>query len=123
MSKKKKKISLGLKVLIVFLFVVIIECCFQVFMKSNNDNKIAENNSNLISDNIVEEEIIPDVTITLTAIGDIMCHNSNYNDAYDSETGRYDFSYVFTDIKDYVQSADIAVGNLETTFAGVERGV
>ena len=71
----------------------------------------------------LEEIIIPeDITITLTAIGDIMCHNSNYNDAYDSAVGGYDFSYVFEDVKEYIESADIAIGNLETTFAGKDRG-
>ena len=49
-----------------------------------------------------------------------MCHNSNYNDAYSN--GIYDFSYVFADITEQIQSADIAVGNLETTFAGAARG-
>ena len=36
-----------------------------------------------------------DVTFTLSAIGDIMCHNTQYNDAYNSDTNTYDFSYVF----------------------------
>ena len=61
-----------------------------------------------------------DINIKMTVIGDIMCHNSQYKDAYDGST--YDFSYVFDDIKNYISSADIAVGNLETTFAGKERG-
>lgn len=51
-----------------------------------------------------------------------MCHNSQYKDAYDSKNNTYDFSYVFSDIKEYISSADIAIGNLETTFAGKERG-
>ena len=63
-----------------------------------------------------------DIHITMTAIGDIMCHNSQYKDAYNSNTGTYDFSYVFTDINEYVNSADISIGNLETTFAGKEKG-
>ena len=74
-----------------------------------------------------EEEEIPeppkeDINIKFTAIGDIMCHNTQYNDAYDSKTGSYDFSYVFSDIKTYIDSADIAIGNLETTFAGKDKG-
>ena len=63
-----------------------------------------------------------DTHFTMSVIGDIMCHNSQYKDAYVSATGTYDFSYVFEDIKDYVSNADIAIGNLETTFAGKERG-
>ncbi len=47
-----------------------------------------------------------------------MCHSSNINDAHDASTDKYDFSYVFDDVKTYLTSADITVGNLETTFAG-----
>ena len=67
-----------------------------------------------------EPEIInPDITITLSAIGDIMCHNTQFKDAYSNNT--YDFSYVFSDISNFISEADIAIGNLETTFAGADK--
>lgn len=69
---------------------------------------------------IVELEKKEDITINMSAIGDIMCHNSQYKDAY--KNGRYDFSYVFEDIKPYIENADVSIGNLETTFAGKEKG-
>lgn len=66
-----------------------------------------------------EPEVVPpDKTINMAVIGDIMCHSPNYKDAYNSSTKSYDFSTFFTQIKSYISSADIAVGNLETTFAG-----
>ena len=68
----------------------------------------------------IEEE--KDVTFTMTAIGDVMCHNTQYWDAYNKSTDIYDFSYVFDDIKYYTDAADITVGSLETSFAGKERG-
>lgn len=76
-----------------------------------------ENNTNNNS-----EETATDTTFTLTAIGDIMCHNTQYIDAYDDGTGEYDFSYVFEDISLYTKTADICIGNLETTFAGEDVG-
>ena len=51
-----------------------------------------------------------------------MCHNTIYMDAYNSSKDIYDFSYIFEDIKYYIQTADIAIGNLETTFAGSKVG-
>ena len=69
-----------------------------------------------------EEEEPIDVSFTLSAIGDVMCHNTQYKDAYNSETGSYDFSYVFDNISLYTKTADICIGNLETTFAGEDRG-
>ncbi len=59
---------------------------------------------------------------TLCAIGDVMCHNTQYMDAYNKTTGEYDFSYVFNDIIKYTQSPDITIGSLETSFAGSEVG-
>ena len=81
----------------------------------------AENTINLEAQPIVEPPK-EDTHLTMSVIGDIMCHNSQYKDAYISATGTYDFSYVFEDIKEYVSSADISIGNLETTFAGKDRG-
>ena len=69
-----------------------------------------------------QEEEPTDVSFTLSAIGDIMCHNTQYLDAYDKTTDTYDFSYVFDDISLYTKTADICVGNLGTAFAGEEVG-
>ena len=81
--------------------------------KQENAKKEAEEN---------KEEEPTDTTFTMAAIGDIMCHNTQYNDAYNKDTGAYDFSYVFDDISLYTKTADICVGNLETTFAGEDVG-
>lgn len=127
--KKVKKIVL----LFIFIAVLTFLClfCYDHFLLHNkcnleNDfssyieqNNEAENDLNVDNSETVEP-VKEDVNIKMTVIGDIMCHNSQYKDAYDGST--YDFSYVFDDIKDYISSADIAVGNLETTFAGKERG-
>lgn len=78
-----------------------------------------QDSSNNVQENQKEET---DTTFTLTAIGDVMCHNTQYMDAYDSDTGTYDFSYVFDNISSYTKAADICIGNLETSFAGEDRG-
>jgi len=75
--------------------------------------------------NIVQEpevKIPDDITINITATGDIMCHSPNYKDAYNSNTKTYDFSHMFINVAKYITKADIAIGNLETTFAGEARG-
>lgn len=81
-------------------------------IKSEEEKQAAENNK-------TEET---DITFTMSAIGDIMCHNTQYFDAYNKENNTYDFSYVFEDISFYTKTADIAIGSLETTFAGEEQG-
>ena len=76
-------------------------------------NKNANNNS---------EDKPSDISFTLSAIGDIMCHNTQYIDAYNADTDTYDFSYVFENISLYTKTADICIGSLETTFAGEDVG-
>ena len=73
-----------------------------------------DSNSNLASN----EEVKKDTSISLCVVGDIMCHDTQYKDAYEAHTKTYDFSHVFTNIADKLSSADLTIGNLETTFAG-----
>ena len=122
------------KVVLLFVSIAILTflCIFTyenyILPKSAMDNLAipSENENQSSEDSILQEPQTPeeqpkeDISIKLTAIGDIMCHNTQYNDAYTGST--YDFSYVFEDIKDYISSADIAIGNLETTFAGASKG-
>lgn len=60
-------------------------------------------------------------TITITAIGDIMCHNDNLKSAFDPNTGKYDFTRVFEYVKEYIEDADLAIANFETVTAGEEE--
>lgn len=70
-----------------------------------------------------EPELIPDpVSIKITSVGDIMVHNIQITSQYNEATGDYDFRNNFQFIKPYIERADLALGNLETTFAGKERG-
>lgn len=87
-----------------------------------NDNS-TNNTQNANSDNTTTTEPTKkSTTINMALTGDIMCHNTIYNDAFNKQTNTYDFSYIFDDIKYNIQTADIAIGNLETTFAGSSKG-
>lgn len=83
---------------------------------------VASDNNNQEENSKPENQIPQDATFTMAVTGDIMCHNTQYKDAFNSSSKTYDFSYVFEDIKHHIQTADIAIGNLETTFAGSEIG-
>ena len=120
-NNKLKKILNILIVLAVIAIIVCVSLIIQIFFsnKGKKDNKIADGKTVEI-DSVQNEVEIPDVTFSLSVIGDIMCHNTQYNDAF--ENGIYDFSYVFDDIREKLTNSDFAVGNLETTFAGANRG-
>lgn len=127
MANKNKKRHIFIK--LSFLFIIIITgFVFSIFIyksfilknQTNSDFTIPVNTS--INDNYDNNTLQSDTTIKMSIIGDIMCHNSQYKDAYKSSNNTYDFSYVFTDIRDHLLNSDICIGNLETTFAGSKRG-
>ena len=86
---------------------------------TNNEQSVNATNGEqnaIPSDNTTENTINKDTssqnkttTFNMLLTGDIICHNTMYRDAYDSANDTYDFTYMFDDIKYYIQTADIAV--------------
>ena len=119
MSKKKrivnyKKFIISCTILIIIIFLI-------GFGIKKLTNKIISKNENV--ETIAKEVIIPkDKTINLVAIGDVMCHNTNFQAAYNSSTKTYDFMPAFVNVSKYIEKGDIAIGNLETTLTGNEVG-
>ena len=113
------------------LLLIIFIAVFYYFKNRNDYNNLVETSKQELekeqeeaksnSNNNSESES-SDISFTLAAIGDIMCHNTQYIDAYNEDTDTYDFSYVFENISLYTKTADICIGNLETTFAGEDIG-
>ena len=123
-------ISKILFVLILILLIIFIYSAIRV-KNAQINNKLNLSSENISSEDSLQtntdqnsttsQEALKDTTINMAITGDIMCHNTIFNDAFNSSTGSYDFSYIFEDIKYYIQTADIAIGNLETTFAGSQK--
>lgn len=80
---------------------------------------VGKSQEEIMEPGIIEPD---DVVIKLVATGDVMCHTTNLNAAYNAKTKSYDFMPVFKNIAKYITEADIAIGNLETTFSGADRG-
>jgi len=59
-----------------------------------------------------------DSTIRLVFIGDVMGHVPQIQSAYDSATGHYDYTDVFSELKGLLSKADYAIANLEVTLGG-----
>ena len=122
--KKKLKIVNKTRFIIAIIILLLIICfsIYALLTKIDGDDVVETSAPIIGEDNTSETPIVEDKHISMSVIGDIMCHNSQYTDAYVSSTDTYDFSYVFENIKQYIEPADIAIGNIETTFAGKERG-
>lgn len=77
----------------------------------NSEDKVNLNNNLPDEENSTSEKKTENksTTINMALTGDIMCHNTIYKDAYNSELETYDFSYLFDDIKYNIQTADVAI--------------
>jgi poly-gamma-glutamate synthesis protein (capsule biosynthesis protein) len=103
--------------LIVIIFLIVFGFLgYNKYFKKNNQDVVQ------VGEQIDENQNVEDVTINMTVTGDVICHNTNFWDAYDSQTDTYDFSYTFEDVKKYFDDADIVVGTLESNFAGRSVG-
>lgn len=65
-----------------------------------------------------ETVVQPNIVSTLAVCGDAMSHMPQTRDAYDSQAGAYDYKPMIRFAKPWIEQADYAVVNLETTFAG-----
>ena len=124
MARKKKirKLNVFLGVIVIIALVAI---AIGIYVLVNNPNMFSATNTlveNDVQNEIQEEKVPEDTVINIVGIGDTLCHSQNFKDAYNSETGTYDFSPMFKNIKKYFENATVAVGNLETTLAGEDRG-
>lgn len=66
-----------------------------------------------------EPPIIKEATATISAVGDILPHMPIVR-SYDFGEDGYIFDSIFTAFKPYIESADFAIANLETTLAGAD---
>ena len=68
------------------------------------------------------QELKPDSLqeINVCVVGDLMCHKQQITNAKKGD--KYDFSEYYEFVKGYISQADYAIGNLELTCAGKERG-
>jgi poly-gamma-glutamate capsule biosynthesis protein CapA/YwtB (metallophosphatase superfamily) len=64
----------------------------------------------------------PPAEATMLSVGDIMMHTPQLPGAYDEDSGTYDFSNFFIQVRSRVKAADWSFANLETPIAGDERG-
>lgn len=108
------------KILVILLLIIVI--ILGVYFIQHKIMKIDNNEQQKDMPDEVEEIIPDDISINMTVTGDVLCHNTNFWDAYDYKTDSYDFSYSFEGIKKYFDTADICVGTLESNFAGKSAG-
>lgn len=115
------------KQIVVILAVIVVVICIAILsIKIYNTNSIKLNedtlNSEIFNANIelteeekakIESEVKIDTSITITALGDVLCEKGILNSVKDTN---YDFSNMFSKIKKYTSNSDIALAPIETNF-------
>lgn len=89
---------------------------------SLNTAKSGETSGRQASPAVRESEQASPPEITLVMVGDILLHTP-VAESGRLENGGYDFSAVFTEMKDEIQAADLALVNQEVIIGGEELGV
>lgn len=64
-----------------------------------------------------EPQLAEPINLSILCAGDVMAHSTQITAQLQSD-GNYDFSNNFQYIRHYVEAADVAICNVETTFAG-----
>jgi hypothetical protein len=67
---------------------------------------------------IVPFALFAQSSLTFAVVGDIMNHDLQIQTAYNKEIDAWDYKFSFEFVKPYLETADIAIGNLETTLPG-----
>ncbi len=91
----------------------IISSVFKQDTTNNNSSKKPESVES-------QQEVIPETSVTVLSIGDIMVHKPQLEGAKTADG--YDFSAFFKEVSSYFKQADLTIGNLELTFGGTESG-
>lgn len=117
--EKKRKLNIWKVILVADILAIIIFAICMAIFKPSTPKDIKQGTEGQETN---QAEIIPkDNIANIVAIGDTLCHSQNFKDAYDSETGIYDFSPMFKYVKKYFEDKTVAVGNLEATLAGPSK--
>ena len=74
---------------------------------------------NIVHPLFAQEDLSKDTcSISLLFIGDVMQHSSQIASAFDENSNKYNYDLCFKYIAPIIKGADIAIANLEVTFAG-----
>lgn len=124
-NKSLKTNSFRLLSLLILLVTVV---SFTVSCERDNSDPAQKTPSYIFNTPSIPSESIPPqkqeltyTDITLLNAGDIMYHMPQVKSAYNSSTGKYDFSDNFQYMKSIVSAADYAVANFETTTANQNK--
>jgi len=127
-NKKNTQVLVTLIICIVSIITLSISLLVAFFIKPGSNDGGINNGKTTIVDTTVTETTTEEITteeityeVSLMMVGDILAHPAILRTATQSD-GTYNYDYMFKDILDYVDAADISVINLESMICGEQYG-
>lgn len=134
-GKYAKKRKFPLLAVLILLFLVAAAAVAWTITRGNNtpDPLPTEPEQTTVPTTTVPETTVPPTTVpptteperevivstaSFTVTGDLLMHKPVFQSCWDSEKGDWVFDCLFTHVTPYIQAADYAVANLETTLRG-----
>lgn len=113
-----KKISIYVCYLLLFTALTITGCA-KLQNKAKENERIEENQ--LVEEKQDEEPQPETTSASIAAIGDVLLHGTVYKDAQTGDS--FNFDKMFTEVKPYLEAADITLANQESMIGGKEIGL
>src|SRR5690606_36357855 len=109
-------------VLLLLMLVLLVSCGKDISEGTLNQDRTAGSHSGKTTDSReLKEPIEVTKEISISAIGDMLIHNSVYTDAKVNQG--YDFKPMLERVKPFLSDATISIANQETMIGGVELGL
>lgn len=106
------------KKLLLAILVILLLCALLAFLGLRQQAQPTGSDGQSAQQEQASQEVPAPITATLAVCGDIMSHSPQTNDAYDATTDTYSYLPCFQYVQPWIESADYAVANFETTLNG-----
>lgn len=106
------------KKLLLAILVILLLCALLAFLGLRQQAQPTGSGGQSAQQEQASQEVPAPITATLAVCGDIMSHSPQTNDAYDAATDTYSYLPCFQYVQPWIESADYAVANFETTLNG-----
>lgn len=108
--------------IVLFLCFLLVACNGKLENETSDQERVAASHPEKVMENKEPKETM-DIKqeITISAIGDMLIHNSVYNDAR-TDAG-YDFTPMLERVKPFITDATLGIANQETMIGGEELGL
>ena len=113
--KKKMKIRNKILFFLILILIILLLCIYGIIYLYDKNIDEVDNNLPLKEDK--------EYNIKISMVGDVLIHDSLYNDAWNDKEQRYDFSKYLPYIKNKLNESDVAYYNQETILGGSDIGL